>query len=262
MKSYLFLLPLLLFACQKPKPVDTELKVLGHRGGGIQYGFIENTPESAQFGLTHSEGIEIDLRLSLDGKWMVWHDDVLINAQKDSFRISETKAENILGKTFWSGDSLVQILSLDQFLNQVPLEGKTISLDVKWWGRRPNTWYTDEDIEIGIQNLETLLPSHSANFLLEIDHRKFHEKLEGKIPGLKRYFIEFSNLEAGLKRVKDWGLDGLSVNYMAQGISKKAIEKANQEGIEIMLWTPKDSLSLEEVINLSPNYIQTDYFFQ
>lgn len=257
----LFILALIsLWACQSSEPVEQNLRILGHRGGGIQYGFIENTVESAKYGCMKSDGIEVDLRLSSDGSWMVWHDDLLIDSNQDSFRISETHSKILEEKSFQFEDSLIQIQSLDQFLNEVPLQGKTLSLDVKWWGRRPNTWYTDEDIDLGIQSLKRLVKKFPANYLLEIDHKKFHKKLAQEIPEMKRFFIGFSSFEEGLKTAKDWRVKGLSISYSAKGISKEAIEKANQEGYEIMIWTPKDSSSFQEAISLKPNYIQTDYF--
>lgn len=92
----------------------------GHRGNEKNY--IENTMES--FINCFYKGIETDLRLTKDGKIILYHDDDLSRLYNIDKKINNLTYKDILSLN-------KNILLLDEFLHFVKIKNKNIVLDIK-----------------------------------------------------------------------------------------------------------------------------------
>lgn len=128
--SFLFAVALLYgcFSNSCQNKVDHKVNVIAHRGG-IVPGYPENTLKAFQRCIDlEVDYIELDLRVTSDGKLVIIHDETLDRTTNGSGRISHYSLEEL--KAFDAGDG-ERIPAFDEALRLVSGAGVKLLLDIK-----------------------------------------------------------------------------------------------------------------------------------
>lgn len=133
MRFKILLWVLLLFSCTK-KESFADVKILGHAATGLDIlnsAYHDNSREAVEYALAieGSDGVEIDIQLSKDGKLWLYHDNQLESETNGSGCINNLNASELATfhyKTF-AKEELVPLSDLDFSL----FKGKELFLDLR-----------------------------------------------------------------------------------------------------------------------------------
>ena len=258
-----------LASCEKIKYYpDKEYKevttrILAHRGGG--YGpYQENTRDAAIYGLTHADGIEVDLQISKDRTIWLSHNVDLPDCGGYFYDCFPEATD-------------IEILRLDlcngTAYNFSPLEGifdfmasnfpeKYISLDVKAWSPCRIT-------SVGITGVMNVIADEiirltkkynlQDHVMVESETATILNYLQRHSSGIGIYLTAFGDFERGMLLSLEQGYTGISFNYKEmEEIGLNEIQLIRRKGLKIQLWTVNSEEDLNEALSINPDFIQTD----
>lgn len=266
-QSFAFLFIILeLSSCRKldsfpDSPIDytDSSMIIFHRGGGYS-GAGRNTLKGAIYGMSVSDGIELDIQVSKDNTPWLAHESRIeecSNFPKECFiNLSDSEIEKRIDCGDFYSDKLE-----DVFIEASENYPETIIvLDCKAWypcglsemnSIRSMKKMGDEIIKLakkyGLE--DNIIIDSSVKALL----KEIKENSEIKI-----YFRSFSTLDRAARNAFSVNADGVSLDQDRFHLTTEDIELLNQKGVEVQLWTIDNKDELEEVLKLKPQKILTE----
>lgn len=248
-------------------------KILAHRGCAVpiipseKQLNDENSIEAVKSGFHYFDGVEIDIQLSTDGTIWLFHDATLQISDSTSLCIPKSTDQEIKEAVVHSSDfhRLTTLNEVFKFHNDNGLK-KHISLDVKGYfdtlcykNRYANTDYFNR-MAIAITSLSKEYEMERY-VMVESDFEAVLEAIKNHSNEIETYFLSYRDWTRNINIIKEKGYVGISSNFQDKELNSEAVALARKSGIKVQLWTPNDSLNIRSVINLKPDFIQTDKIF-
>lgn len=260
--AFVLMLLVLMGACQ---PKEQHTLILGHRANGAKDAhpneqYAENSLSAIKQGLKHFHGIEIDIQASADGTLWIYHDPYLPGTTSCIPQANDSEIEAI-------NATLPAYQQLQKLSNVMPIftanKNKTISIDVKVYHQQscvtgklmPLNYYLNI-----ADSLSQLIFKHelSKNILVEAPHFKLLQQIEKQVPDVKTFYLSFGKLDPFKEILQEKQVDGVSIGYVNGAITKSKIDSLHAAGKFIQVWTVNELARFEELLEMQPDYIQTD----
>jgi glycerophosphoryl diester phosphodiesterase len=238
------------------------MHLIGHRGAAAVA--PENTLAGIRQGLQDgADGLEIDVRLSKDGRIVVIHDADTGRTTGQPGRVAEQTLAELqrLDAGSWKGPAWAgeKIPTLESVLAAVP-GGKRLLIEVKCGpevlgelerllaacGRRPEeTAVISFDLPT-IRQAKQRMPRHPAYWIQGTTPR--WDALAGRPTGSVDELIE---------TCQQSGLDGLSLAYQSE-IARRHVDRLRELGGSICVWTVNDADAARRLLALGVETVVSD----
>jgi hypothetical protein len=271
---YFFLAIILLFSfgCSKEdKPkLEYQCKILGHRGSGINnstfnQGFRENTLPAILNGFRYVSGAEIDIHLSKSGTIWITHDPGVYSRDNElKGYIPSMEDQDIIDVNKLSGDFYYYTKLEDVFFYMKNnFSSKYLSLDIK--GDIPSdalNYYgtLDNYFDSLASEISRLAKKYNVyqHLMLETNYSYVLSKAKEIDPALQCYILGYSNIKIGISIALQNKYDGISFCYNDTSVTNANIKFLHSKNLKLQLWTPSAPDDLKAIINMNPDFIQTD----
>jgi glycerophosphoryl diester phosphodiesterase len=248
--SLSILLILFLLSCKMDKKKEVLFKgsylILGHKGAGPSTLFeSSNIPENSIEAILHSfsniDGAEVDIQVSADGTFWLYHDHEIKNLKNENINFSEI-SDNELDQLYYSNIILSRLSQL--FFNQSfnKFKNKHLCLDLKFLDnpKCDNKINLCEKLKKNLLNHKKNYPS--LNIHLEIYNERFLYIFKHK--SIKTYYVYNGNKITQ----QAYSFNHLNANhFLAKGRFDKSVWVLNQ---------PEEFIKVQ---NYNPTIVQTDY---
>lgn len=215
--------------------------VIAHRGGSIQ---CENTVNAFEFAGHRSYfGIETDVHVTKDGKYVIYHDDstgrlcdrdiVVEDSTFDELRALKVRGEHV-------------IPTLDEYLTAVAAHGKTAVVELK-------NKMTDEHIKnIVTACLDKLSPDKLIFISFCFENLVSVRKI---LPNQTVQYLPSENSPDLLPKLVAHKFD-IDAEYHA--LTAELVKALHSFGIKVNCWTCDDSADARRLIEWGVDYITTN----
>ncbi len=252
---------------------DGEVQVIGHSGVGFSSLFpFKYLPSNSYGSLSkalneyNSEGVEVDLHLTADKQFVLFHDGKLDNKTKlsgctgDKTLAELTQTNYELGFPFdwFQSERIISLAELIDSLHERK-EFPILHLDVRNWNEC-NTPQENEVLEgeiavelIKLLNVKkvparkVLIISLSQNLLLKLKELDHPYPVSFEIVGEGAQFLDWA-IEHGVQ----------SITVKPRLLTKEMSKKAHDAGLEVITFGAKSKSGNKKLLELNPDVIQTD----
>ena len=271
-----FLLVLSITGCQKQPsygpPTETDVRFLGHRGGGNTSFFnsdkIENTIPSVQEGLKTMNGVEVDVQMSLDGTIWMFHNVEATSCNSSDHHcivlLKDNEIEKIQICSTSAQDRIYKLEELIKLWNSTS-DGFIISLHIKLdfssdTINNPLIGGKTAYLANFANSLAVLLPviKHQDQLHIEVFNAIFCKNIHTILPGIKVCLMEETTFTKQINDALASGYDGVSSSFESSTLTSEEVKRARDSGLIVQLWTPDNKDDLMKAFNLNPNFIQTN----
>jgi glycerophosphoryl diester phosphodiesterase len=230
--------------------MNRSFQIIAHRGASSEC--PENTPSAIARALALGvDWIEIDIRLTKDGEWMVIHDESLERFGGGKAKVEETDSASLkrvdVGSWFGSEFKDERILTLREAVRTV-LVSSSLILDIK----------TKRDARaLSASLLETLVGADLSRVVFSSFSPALLNELNRLRPGLRLGYL-FKNFP--LLRTRSMSKGFLySVHPKREVFSARVAAEARARGIRTFVWTVNQPLFLEQVLQWGGDGVFTDH---
>ena len=226
------------------------VKLIAHRGlSGLEQ---ENT--NAAFvaaGNRSYFGIETDIHKTLDGKYVVIHDDNTIRVAGDNVIVEESTYDTLRSlllkqKDGTKGRSDIRIPNLQEYIGICKHYNKKAVLELK-------NHFPKEDV------FEICSIIEDMNYLENVIFISFDYEnlvyLREKYPSQPAQFLISSFPDDLIQKLKDYNLE-LDIKYTA--LTEELIKKCHDEGIKVNCWTVDSAEDAEKLISWGVDFITSN----
>ncbi|MBO5904660.1 MAG: hypothetical protein J6Q64_04705 [Clostridia bacterium] len=235
------------------EPIKCEhgaVKMVAHRGAGKVW--VENSLPAFRGAAARSYwGIETDVHVTADGKYIITHDDNTQRVTGESYVVEETdfatlRSLRLLGL---EGDD-ARLPTLEEYYEICKAGDKYAVLELK---KRMTEQNIAEIIEI-IRSMDwldrTVFISFSMTNL---------ETLERLLPGHPKQFLFGDSPRLPMKL--EW-LDKhpTSIDVDCRALTAEMAEEAHAKGFDVNVWTINTEEQLRQALSLGVDFITTDIF--
>jgi glycerophosphoryl diester phosphodiesterase len=255
-----------LFGCSEPNVNKDNIIVLGHAGAGfpsINNHYPINSMESIQQALfvQGADGVEVDIQLTADAQFVLYHDNRLESGANDTGYISnKTWSELKLLSRRDSKTALHPAIGFSR-LEDLLLFVDDLNLDIVLSLNLQNQYEIEDQDAYNLQIVKVLEEQFASFGGLRkvIVETRDHDCIVAlkDLPNtwdINLYFIgELS--EANLNRTGPF-VTGFVTNYLDE--TKESVQRAKLLGYHIALYGVKIRQDISPAISLEPDYIQTD----
>jgi len=251
-------------SCSEQVDLPT-VSVLGHGGGG--FASIQNphpansrkSIESAIF-LEGADGVEVDVQVTSDNQFVLYHDNRLETSTNSSgfisdYTLSELKSVSYRGGTDQS--TKYPLLSLDDAIQMLGDVGRntTLSLNIQ-----PQPEIDDQvSYRFTIKlMLRVLRFKNSIQMLVESPDRELLTALTSSQPWppFIAYYYDANASESNIEFATNLNLKGLVSNYLDE--DQNSVQMVREAGLEMVLYGLKIRKDIVNALKLQPDMIQTD----
>jgi glycerophosphoryl diester phosphodiesterase len=232
-----------------------RISAIGHGGMGIAHAYPMNSFESVASSLyMDSDGVEIDIDLTIDSVFVAYHDLDLSARTSVSRPVYMNYWSQISNAVYldpiYSGYKLV---SLDMILEGLPEKrNKIIFLDCKIYNPDTTWQYRNTYCNALIDIIDKY--NIAGNVIIELHNMQYIELLQSKRPDL-RIFIK-SSFPQALAIALDFGLPGMTISM--DHITSNEIREAHAHGKMVALYNARTFGRNTDAVKMSPDYIQSD----
>ena len=206
-----------------------EIKMIAHRGlSGLE---LENTcPAFVAAGVKSYYGIETDVHVTKDGKFIVVHDDNLKRVAGLDWVVEETDFDALRSVRMKDTDGVTErndlfLPTLEEYISICKKYGKVAVLELKNKMEREHVWGIAEVVK-GLGWLKnTLFISFAGENLVA---------LREKYPTAQAQFLTEEASEEVYRFMVDNKLDADLCGYC---VSKEFVDKLHKAGIKVNCWT-------------------------
>lgn len=268
----------LLVACVDfdPKTLDNlhgkTVYKIGHGGLGFRRWFPfqalpANSYASLQAALKQgADGVEVDLQMTKDGKFVLYHDNQLQSLTAKSGCIADYTLSELIGTKYqvgWPFDWFQneQIISLDSLIQLLKNQGSfpLLHLDMRTYSAclelMPNQDFERRFIKrldaelkrLGVPKEKVLLISVTKDALLKAQEIKSPFPLSLEV---------IQDFDKDLKWALKHKVKTLTVKPRILSVEK--VKMAHEKGVEVITFGAKSKSGNAKLLRLSPDYIQTD----
>ena len=227
-----------------------NVKMIAHRGvSGLER---ENT--NAAFVAAGNRtyfGIETDIHKTVDGNFIIIHDDTTARVAIDDMVVEKSTFQTLRSLQLTDRDgtrsrSDLRLPTLDEYININKKYEKYAVLELK------NAFEEQEVLDICARIDELGYMDRTVFISFAYDNLVY---LRRKYPNAIAQFLT-SKYESGLiERLKAWNLD-LDIKYTA--LTEEIIKELHDEGITINCWTVDDPEKAEELVSWGIDMITTN----
>lgn len=250
-KSFLLICAL----CAVLQACDKKITFIGHRGSLLG---VENTAEAFVNGATHYgyQGLECDVKTTVDSQLVCWHDDHLERGGIDSLTIpTMTLAE-------------LQSLTLTQTRKEVTYTAKICTVDEYLAICKANKVFPVVELKwaIGLNNkdmslfpsLYALLEKHDLveQAVILTSMQQSLEYVRTHYPQLKCQWLRMTVKEENYAWCQEWNVP-LSVPHTS--VTEELANRCQEMGMPLATWTVNQVEDYQRVKELGCQFVTTDY---
>mgnify|MGYP003408384285 FL=1 len=247
--TLLCLVCIIIQACNHP------ITFVGHRGSLLG---VENTEEAFINGATHFgyQGLECDVKVTVDSQLVCWHDDHLQRAGIDSIMIPTTTLNQLqsitLVQTRKDITYTAKICTVDRYL-QICKENKVFPVIELKWGIGLN----NNDMTL-FPVLYELIEKHGLieEAVILTSMQQSIEYIRTNYPQLTCQWLRHTVKEEDYAWCKQWDV-ALSVAHTS--VTKEVIARSKEMGKVVATWTVNQVADHERVKELGCKYVTNDY---
>jgi glycerophosphoryl diester phosphodiesterase len=244
----------------------TKTAVLAHRGAPRD--FPENTIPSFRKAMElGADVLEADIHFTKDKKFAVIHDDTLERTTDGTGNVGDYTLDELKkldagyrfttdnGKTFLHRGKGMIIPSLEEFLNEFPIE--RLNIDLKCKSSRQIKYYADIIRKSGAEK-RILTASKHTSILGKI--RKIFPDMATSF-GLREIIFLFILSAIRLEGIFNFKGDALQipVNYRGIKLARESfIRKARQKKLEVHFWTINNEDEMRNLLAIGADAIFTE----
>ncbi len=223
---------------------------IAHRGlSGLE---LENTTSAfVAAGNRSYMGIETDVHVTVDGRFVVFHDDTTGRLCDENLRLGQTNYEKLKSLTLKpqknrTVGSDFKIPDLKDYLSICAFYDKVAVLELK-------ERMTPDSIKQIYQEVEKYYDPEKLIFIsFSFDNLK---DLRAQQPGANIQYLVQSFNDDILNKLKEYKLD-LDIGYWV--CSKEVIDTCHQNGIKVNCWTVDNPGDAERLIDYGVDYITSN----
>ena len=226
----------------------------GHRGS---YRGVENTEEAMMNGIQYYgySGLEIDVKTTLDGEYICWHDDDLARVGHD-VRIPDSHWADLkqltLTQTRGGVEYTGMLCTVDRFLEICKTHNVFPIIELKW-----ATGINNNDMS-RFAGLYALIEKHGlaeeARILTSM--QKSLEYVRSHYPKLQCQYLCYDITEARYQWCLQWGI---SPSVKTGGLSQEMARQCREAGMEIACWTVNSDSTYVQHGELGCSIMTCDY---
>jgi glycerophosphoryl diester phosphodiesterase len=244
---------------------EVKTRILAHRAGGSSESpFQEYSIDAVKNSMPIVDGIEVDLQLSKDRTIWLAHDadlpdcnDIFYDCFPETFDNEIIQLDSCNGNAFdyYRLEDIFAIMASDY-------PGKFISLDVKAW--EPCA-FTSSNIlgEMNVIGDEIIRLTNKYSLqnrvMVESETATFLNYVQRNSNGIECYLTSLGDFERAMQLTLESGYAGISFKYkFKEEIGPEHVELIRRKGLKIQLWTVNTPESINEALQINPDFIQTD----
>lgn len=207
--------------------------IYAHRGGAMEY--EENSMEGFRGSYEHGlHGLEIDVRMTKDGQFVILHDDSLDRTHNGHGAIEDVNADEIRPVTTKKGQKLLFFDELLTFLADKP--GMYLAIEMKTSNKK---LYPDSRIEEYCEKIHKLVtanqPVGSHYYFMSFDERPL-VTLKRIDPNVNlTYLTEGPCNTEFIQKAQFLGAKRVSINL--NNSSRNMVKDAQKAGLKVDAWT-------------------------
>lgn len=240
------------FYLHRPVKSDKQPLILGHGGMGVRSMHPLNSAGSINKAFTYPvDGTEIDVKVSLDGELIAFHDGTLEESTSCKRNVASTLSKDLENCEYNSMIHSENVQRLNSILDSSYPDGTIFSLDLKPDGQVEGDFL----VGFGMELVKLTQDYPQYQFLIESQSREFLSSL--KMAGAKAKLFYYGNREnIASQIVAHHEFDGISINI--ENITKQEVQSIQNRGFEVMLWGCGSVFSNRKALEMEPDIIQTD----
>ncbi len=248
-----------------------EILNIGHAGLGFEsvVNPFNPYPSNSFISLSKAlengaDGLEVDVQLSADGEWILFHDLTLDKVTNLSGCIRHLNSHEILGQPYVLGGffDMFQseaIISLDSLIGyMVQLDPVPhLQLDVRAYSPCDSIAYADLE-EIGQSLIDYFNKSTFPDdkLLIISTNTNLLRQLKESGMGGKLSYEETEDFQRGIDRVLELGIESLTIKRKL--LTNEHVDLAHAQGIEVVTFGAKSRSGNAELVRFNPDVIQTN----
>ena len=236
----------------RPVHLSTQPIILGHGGMGVRSTYPLNSGISVKTALSERiDGVELDVRMSLDGVLFAIHDNVLTTSTDCINEVAATPSEQLTECNLKTWLRSAPIESLHRILQDYVKPESYVSLDVKI-----SDSYRTEDIRMLTDKLNDLIKTNGRlNFIIESQNELFLASVADlHLDAL--VLLNSGNPDYAIDKALGLGIDGIIINI--NDIDELQLHKAKQNNLTVAIWGVGSVFHNRKALLLEPDIIQTD----
>ena len=229
--------------------------MIGHRGSLLG---VENTEEAFINGAKHFgyQGLECDVKTTLDGQCVCWHDNDLKRGGHDSVFIAETTLDSLLSLTFTQTRKDVTytatICTVDRYLEICKEYNVFPVVELKW-----ATGINNNDMTL-FPSLYTLIEKHGLveEAVILTSMRKSLEYIRTNYPQLQCQYLRQTVKDEDVQWCHDWKAN---ISIQHANINEALVKQCDSLGVQVAAWTVNNDSIYNRLIDCGCAFITTDY---
>lgn len=251
MKKIIFALCLLgtiTSCCKQPT-------MIGHRGSLLG---VENTEEAFINGAKHFgyQGLECDVKTTLDGQCVCWHDNNLQRGGHENAIIAETTLDSLQSLTLTQTRKDVTytatICTVDRYL-EICKEYKVFPVvELKW-----ATGINNNDMSL-FPSLYALIEKHGLveEAVILTSMRKSLEYIRTNYPQLQCQYLRQTVKYEDVQWCHDWKAN---ISIQHANINPELVNTCDSLGVQVAAWTVNNDSIYNRLVDCGCAFITTDY---
>ena len=246
---------ILFFICTIINACNYPITMVGHRGCLLG---VENTEEAFVNGATHFgyQGLECDVKVTVDSQLVCWHDDHLQRVGIDSITIPTSTLAQLqaitLVQTRQDITYTAKICTVDRYLEICQENDVFPVIELKW-----GIGLNNNDMTL-FPRLYQLIEKHrlEKDAIILTSMQQSIEYIRTNYPQLTCQWLRHNVKEEDYAWCKQWDVS-LSVAHTS--ITEEVIIRSKKMGKAVATWTVNKGADYERVKNIGCKYITTDY---
>ena len=227
-----------------------QVRMIAHRG--VSSLEIENT--NAAFiaaGNRSYYGIESDVYVTRDKKFIMHHDQTTLNLSGEEHVITETDFDTLrslkLVHPWWGIERIDQRLaSLDEYLSTCVRYEKKAILELK-------AWYTEEDAGMLCEEIKRCGALDNVVFISFVMENLLY--VRKYLPEQPAQFLTVEFSDELLDTLVENKMD---LDILFTAVTKEWVDKCHERGIEVNVWTVDDPEVANRMIECGVDYITSN----
>ena len=251
MKKIIFALCLLgtITSCTK------QPTMIGHRGSLLG---VENTEEAFINGATHFgyQGLECDVKTTLDGQCVCWHDNNLKRGGWEEVVIAETTLDSLLTYTLTQTRKeqtyTATICTVDRYLEICKEHQVFPVVELKW-----ATGINNNDMSL-FPSLYALIEKHGLveEAVILTSMRQSLEYIRTNYPQLQCQYLRQTVKDEDVQWCHDWKAN---ISIQQSNITKELVHTCDSLGVQVAAWTVNNDSIYNRLVDCGCAFVTTDY---
>ena len=235
-----------------------QTKMVAHRGlAGIEK---ENTCSAfVAAGNRSYFGVETDVHVTKDGKYVIFHDDNLERVSGINAAVEESTYEQLRRVVLFDKDNIkgridLMIPSLEEYLSICCKYGKTCVLELK-------NKFSPRDIDNVIKIVRSVYSLKKVIFISFVLENLTYIRKKLKNQKLQFLLCDFNENAEGQKfsdRLLQLKQNSLDIDILYTSLTEENVKILHNNGIEINTWNVNDKNYAQKLINMGVDYLTTE----